>query len=67
VPENDYHFFRFGPRSSWHLMEHHDNDRVYARCGRSREHPVEARSAIPGNEKTCERCLLFATRDADSR
>jgi hypothetical protein len=60
-----YNFFRFGDGKSWHLLEQHDDTYTYARCGRKKEHPVEASETLPGNEKTCERCMVFATRDAD--
>ena len=63
----DYNFFRMGPkRSSWHLIEHFDKGHVYARCGRKKEHPVEAVTILPANEKTCERCLVFAARNTDA-
>ena len=62
----DYNFFRFGEGKSWHLLENHDETYTYARCGRKKAHPVEAMTILPGNEKTCERCLVFAARDTDS-
>ena len=58
----DYRFFRM---RSWHLIAVVEADRVYARCGRSKAHPVEAAETLPADEKTCERCLVFITRDAD--
>ena len=63
----DYTFFRMGPRrTSWHLISRVEADRVYSRCGRSAAHPVEAVTILPGNQKTCERCLVFAARDNDT-
>ena len=62
----DYKFFRMSPtRASWHLISRVEADKVYSRCGRSKAHPVEAVTTLPGNQKTCERCMVFATRDAD--
>ena len=62
----DYVFFRMTPdKGSWHLIANVADDKVYSRCGRSKAHPVQAVGTLPGNEKTCERCLVFATRDAD--
>jgi hypothetical protein len=58
----DYKWFRI---RSWHLIDKVEPDRVYARCGRSRPHPVEAADTLSADVKSCERCLLFAARDHD--
>ena len=60
----DLYYFRI---RSWHVIALNDGTAVKARCGRSRTHPLvhPITSTVPGDEKTCERCLLFTVKDAD--
>ena len=62
----NYDYFRMPKRKSWHLIAEVAPDYVKARCGRKHAHPVEALTILPTNQKTCERCFVFAARDNDA-
>jgi hypothetical protein len=61
-----YRYYRTKPRRSWHVIAGVDAVGVHSRCGRSATHPVEAVDVLPGDQRTCERCMVLAVRDGDA-